>query len=295
MSAFAFSHVSCEKESESIKLATYTYSTNKRIENLKPLAQHLEEALNKKVEVISYPDVASFTKGIKSNKVDIGLINTLGYLSLSLDNEFMEPIAALKVRKDAVDNYKSVLLTNNDSIQSINSIKGDAANLSMMFVNKGSTSGNLIPRLLLGSVGIKSPEAQFKEVHYGGDHTLTITKLLDGVTDLCAVGSNEYYKQVAKDSFILKLTKVLWISEEIPLGPVLINKEFSVEDKKKISKLFLNLHDKNGDALEAIKKGWSEAKQADRFHQINDDYYDRFRTINNSNTNLPTLLEGIFN
>ncbi len=185
----SLSHISCKKNHESVKLATYTYSTNNRIENLKALSQNLEKILNRPVEVISYPDVASFIKGIKSNEVDIALINTLGYLLLSQDNKHMQPIATLKVKRNAIDNYKTVLLTNTDSINDFNELKNKANDLTMMFVSKGSTSGNLVPRLLLSSIGIKSPENQFKNVTYGGNHTSTFKKLIKA----CPVYLSRFY------------------------------------------------------------------------------------------------------
>ncbi len=289
----SFMSIGCEKNHKSIKLATYTYSSNNRIENLRPLAYNLEKILKRKVEIISYPNVTSFIDGIKSKKVDIGLINTLGYLSL--DNSIMEPIAALKVRRNALDNYKSVLLTNNDSIKNINSLKGQVDSYSIMLVNEGSTSGNLMPRLFLSSLGIKTPESEFKKVLYGGDHTLTLNKLLIKEVDLCAIGSNEYFKRIAQDSITLQQTRVLWISEEIPLGPVLLNKKLSSKDKKNITELFLNLHKTNDYALKSLKKGWSEAKQTDRFHKITNDYYNNFRRVNGNNTDLSNILKKLQN
>jgi len=283
--------IGCNNENKPLRLATYTYSTNNRIDNLKPFSKNLEVALNRPVQIKSYPDVASFIEGIKSDEVDVGLINTLGYLLLSLDNKNMQPIATLKVKKDAVDNYKTVLLTNKDSINDLNAVKNKMNDLSMMFVAEGSTSGNLVPRLLLSSIGIKSPESQFKEVKYGGNHTSTFTKLIEGKSDICAIGSNEYFKQIKKDSTLLKSTRLLWISEEIPLGPVLVNNQLSKSDKKKIFDLFLNLHENNPNALQSIKEGWSEAKQADRFYPITDSYYNNFRTVNGNTTDLSDILD----
>ncbi|MBS9460928.1 phosphate/phosphite/phosphonate ABC transporter substrate-binding protein [Flagellimonas sp. 389] len=281
----------CKKSTETLRVATYTYATNDRIDNLRPLSKKLEELLERPVETISYPDVTSFVKGIESNDVDVALINTLGYLELSLRTNTMEPIAALMVKKNAVDNYKTVLLTNNTGAKDLTVLKNDADSISIMFVNKESTSGNLVPRLLLSSIGIKSPEITFKEVKYGGNHSSTFNKLLKKETDVCAIGSNEYYKQIEDNTALLEQTKILWISEEIPLGPVLINSELSAREKKKITDLLLNLHEENPNALESIKKGWSEAKQADRFHPVTDSYYDDFRKINNNSTDLLDILE----
>jgi len=284
-------HSGCKNNIQPLRLATYTYSTNNRINNLKPLSQELEKVLNRPVHIKSYPDVTSFIEGIKSDEVDVGLINTLGYLLLSLDNKNMEPVATLKVKKDAMDNYKTVLLTNNKKINDLNALKNNSDNLSMMFVAEGSTSGNLVPRLLLSSIGIKSPENHFKEVKYGGNHTSTFSKLIDGESDICAIGSNEYFKQIQADSTLLNSHKLLWISEEIPLGPLLLNNSLTDSDRGKIIGLFLNLHKDNFTTLQSIKEGWSEAKQADKFYPIDDDYYDNFRMVSGNTTDLSHILD----
>ncbi len=280
----------CTTNQRPLRLATYTYATNDRIENLRPFSENLETALNRRVEIKSYSDVSSFIAGIKSNEVDIALINTLGYLILSLDNEHMLPVANMHIEEDAIDNYKTVLLAN-DSLSDYLSIRDKAKNLSMMFVTEGSTSGNLVPRLFLSSIEISSPESQFKEVKYGGTHSSTFQKLALGETDLCAIGSNEYYQQIQADSTLDNRVSLLWVSNEIPLGPVLTNKRLTSEEIDIISSLLLNLHADNPEAFKSIKTGWSEAKQADKFQLISDKFYDTFREVNGNRTDLNEILK----
>ena len=83
----------------------------------------------------------------------------------------------------------------------------------------------------------------------------------------------------------------MWVSDEIPLGPVLINKELSSAEKEIVSNLLLNLHTENLDAFESIKSGWSEAKQADKFQLISDEHYDSFREVNGNRTHLNNILK----
>lgn len=280
----------CTNDIQPIRLATYTYATNDRIANLELFSQLMEDRLDRKVKTTSYPDVESFITAIKANDVDIALINTLGYLILSSDNEHMLPIANMHIGKDAVDNYKTAFLTNNDSILEYSDIKEKANNLTMMFVKEGSTSGNLVPRLFLSTIDIVAPESSFKEVKYGGNHTSTFEKLIDGEADLCAIGSNEYYKQIQSDSTLINKARLLWLSEEIPLGPVLVNKALSENEKVVISNVLQNLHTEHLEAFEAIKTGWSEAKQADRFQSITDEFYNSFREVNGNRTDLENIL-----
>ena len=284
---------SCSSSTKPIRLATYTYASNDRIANMELLAIELENQLQRTVEIASYPDVESFIKGIMSNEVDIALINTLGYLILSADNEQMLPLVNLHIREDAVDNYKTVLLTGNDRIKDYSVMLESAEEFSMMFVKKGSTSGNLVPRLFLSSIGIHMPQTKFKEVGYGGDHTSTFEMLLSGETDVCAIGSNEYFKQIQQDSTLAERVKLLWLSNEIPLGPVLVNKGLSSGERESILDLLLNLHIEQKAAFQSIKSGWSEAKQADRFQLISDEYYDSFREVNGSQTRLQAVLQSI--
>ena len=280
-----------KRDSNPLVLATYTYATNNRIANLKPLSLPLGKLLERPVEIKSYPDVPSFIKGIKSNEVDMALINTLGYLLLSLDNPYMEPVATLKIREDAVDNYKTVLLGNPSRASDMDVIQKNPEKFQMTFVAPGSTSGNLIPRLYLSSNGIHLPEKQFKKVDYAGTHQVAIAKLVRGDSDICALGSNEYFRQLKKDSTLSQSSSLLWMSSEIPLGPVLLNTKLDNTEREKITLFLGALHETHPEILEAIKDGWSEAKQAEKFVLISDAYYDDFIGINGNSSNLSEILD----
>ncbi|GAA4273769.1 hypothetical protein GCM10022258_30630 [Aquimarina gracilis] len=257
-------------------MATYQYATNDRVNNLEPLSVEMENTLNRKVTIHSYPTVDSLIKGITANEVDVAFINTLGYLTLFQEKQIMKPVASFKIKEDAINNYKSVLLSNNDSITRLVDIIDNAKNLSISLVKKGSTSGNFIPRVLFKSLHLKSLEEEFKSVSYAGNHTANFEKLLEKKVDLCTIGSNEYFKQIENDSTLKHQVKLVWISGEIPLGPVLVNNNLEEIEKEKITRTLLQLHYNNVKAFERIKSGWSEAKQADRFHHVSQEYYNAF-------------------
>lgn len=50
---------------DSLTLATYTYSTNTRLNNLAPLAAYLSKELRRSVCLISYPKPPSFASSLK--------------------------------------------------------------------------------------------------------------------------------------------------------------------------------------------------------------------------------------
>jgi phosphate/phosphite/phosphonate ABC transporter binding protein len=264
---------------QKVVLATYQYADNNRLENIKPLASFLSDSLGFDIEIKSYPTVHAFIEGIQRDEVDIALINTFGYLLFETSNQKsrMEPHAVLKVKDGAENNYKTAFLARMDfPIDTITGLKKVASNFELGLVAIGSTSGNLVPRLIMSSIGIETPENVFKTVEYCGNHKNAVDLLLAGNIDICAVGSTEYFSAMA-DSSKSRHIKLLWLSSEIPLGPVLLHERLSNPMKEKIVAFLLNLDKSSHDTLEAIKAGWSEAKQAETFIRIDRRYYDPFR------------------
>ena len=284
----------CNTSNETLTVATYTYATNNRIENIKPFSQAIKKLLDQPTETKSYPGVTELLEAIKEGEVDIAFINTLGYLLLAIDNEVAVPVAALEVDPSFIDNYKSVIIARKDrDLKGPEDLNNERSSLSFTFVSETSTSGNLVPRLFLSSLGISSPEKDFKNITYGGDHESTFRKLLDNETDACALGSATFFSMTQKDSSIMKEVDLLWISSEIPLGPVLLSEKLPSAKRKRISDFLLTLDSTDPTAFNGIKGGWSEARHATRFIPISDKYYNSLRHYGqNSADLLPILSPG---
>jgi phosphate/phosphite/phosphonate ABC transporter binding protein len=262
-----------------VVLATYQYADNNRLENIRPLAKLLSDSLGLQVQVKSYPSVHEFVEGVQKNEVDVALINTFGYLLLEIAKvkNDMKPMAVLKVKEGTENNYKTAILARNDfPLDTVTHLKRIASDYNLGLVNIGSTSGNLIPRLKLAAIGIKTPEKKFKTVGYGENHKKAVDLLLAKQTDICAVGSTEYFNLLA-DADKSASVKLLWMSTEIPLGPVLFHNRLSEVVKQKMVEHFLKLDRTSPATLEAIKSGWSEAKQAEKFIKIDQLYYTDFK------------------
>lgn len=116
----------------------------------------------------------------------------------------------------------------------------------------------------------------FKSVSYGKNHKNTIEAVVNGKADLAAMGTTEYFSFVANSETKDKV-RLLQVSPEIPLGPVLLSKSLPLPLRNKIELLLLELHEKNPKELESIKAGWTEAQQAEKYIKINPSYYDPFK------------------
>ncbi len=277
-----------------IRLATYQYADNDRIKNIQPFANHLKAKYQYKTSVKSYPTVHALIEAVQNNEADIAFINSFGYLLLEASGKPypMHPVAALEVRNDAKDNYKTaIIVAAGVQLENISGLKPKAKDLRLALVNKGSTSGNLVPRLAFSAAGIKDPEQSFATFEYTKTHAAAIEAVLNGKADIAAMGNNEYDKYMAMDSTNKQKLKLLWLSPEIPLGPVLFNNRFGSAVGAELQNALLELHLHDTAALDAIKAGWSEAKQTTQFIPISKSHYDALRKINKNKKEFGRILK----
>ncbi len=266
-----------------IRIATYQYADNNRIKNIQPFADHLKNKYGYETSVSSYPTVHAFIDAIQRNEVDIAFINSFGYLLLeAAGKEYpMHPVAALEVKADARDNYKTALVISpRTKANTLADLKSLSPQLRLALVSKGSTSGNLVPRLALSTAGIKQPEKSFASFEYMHTHAAAIEAVLNGKADVAATGNNEYDKYLALDSSNKGRLKLLWLSPEIPLGPVLFSNRFGSAVGRELQTAILQLHEHDSASLEAIKSGWSEAKQTTHFVLIDSTHYEPLKSLN---------------
>ncbi len=285
-------------QAQTIRLATYQYASNDRIANISPLAAQLEKETGRKVAVKSYPDIPSFITAIQQNQVDIALISTFGYflLDAAATKHSMTPALTLAVPAKAKDNYKTALLCLKETpVQHLVDIRKKAKQLRAALVAPGSTSGNLVPRLAFSGVGINDMEASFASVEYSKTHDAAIQFLFQRKADIAAMGYTEYEKLSTHDSASASKLRLVWLSPEIPLGPVLLNKRLSQNTIHQITSCLLALEQKNNAALESVKAGWSEAKQATHYIRIDTPFYDPFRSMLGSKAVLQELLSRFIN
>lgn len=259
---------------DTLIFATYRYSENNRIKNIEPFAKYFGEVVNHPVKTKSYDSVHELIAALEKKEVDIAFINTFGYLLLREKSNDYTIAAALQLPEGARSTYQSAIVSSVSSgITSLETLSSNPGKFSLLLVNPGSTSGNLIPRLKMAHVGIRNPETFFTSVVYTRNHALTLKQVVDRKSDLGAFGSEEYHKALLADKELVKKVNLLWESEPIPLGPALFSKDLPREISDQLVESLLSLHSKNPSALEAIKSGWTEAIPAERFERVSESYY----------------------
>lgn len=114
------------------------------------------------------------------------------------------------------------------------------------------------------------PEKFFVEVQYAERHDAALRLALEEKFAIASCGSDAYYKLGADTAKF----DLLWKSEPIQLGPVLVRRELAENVKIMLQNTLLELREQNSEALEAIKAGWTEAKPADFYTVPDEQYYE---------------------
>jgi phosphonate transport system substrate-binding protein len=263
------------QKADTLVFATYRYADNDRIKNIEPFAEYFGRVISIPVKVKSYNSVGELIAGMKKGETDIVFINTFGYLLVREQSHDYRISAALRIPEGKRSTYQTAIVSSVDSkLTTIEALQNYPGKFSLLLVNPGSTSGNLIPRLKFAEVGITEPDQFFKSVSYTKNHALTLKQIAEGNGDVGAFGSEEYHKALLSDPGLAKKVNLLWESQPIQLGPVLCKKNLSSEIADQLLQALLTLHDKNPGAFNAVKAGWTEAIPADKFQRVGDQYYD---------------------
>lgn len=283
-------------QNEKIIVATYRYSDNDRIKSIAPFADYLAAECACKAEVKSYESVAAMLEGMGKGEPSIVFMNTFGYLLLREGNEQYTTSVALRVAADKKSTYQSVIVANQATgIKTMEELKARSSTLSLLLVNPGSTSGNLVPRIGMATSGMTDAEKSFKSVSYSKNHALTLKQVADGKADVGAFGSEEYDKLLKLEPALAARVNLVWTSPDIPLGPVVYKKEMSKKLRSCMQDALLSLHEKNAAAFSSIKSGWTEAIPADRYTKVSDRDYETWLEQNGSLETVMTIIKKFSN
>ncbi|MFD2203232.1 phosphate/phosphite/phosphonate ABC transporter substrate-binding protein [Shivajiella indica] len=261
------------KEQEKLILGTYTYQTNDRLENLRPFSKLAEENFDGQynVETKSFSSVEELITAMIQNEVDIVFISTAGFLKYIEEGNAYDIAAALVFDDEKASSYRSVIAASRKSgIKDWEFIRNNSQNLRLSLVSENSTSGYLYPLQQLAKQGLIPIEEKFREVEFSKSHKNSLESILTGDSDLAAFGSNDL------DDSTQDLIQIIWMSDAIPLGPVLVNKNLDPMIALKVEQLLKGIHLQHPQILESIKSGWVEAQNASRFEKVTMEYYLNF-------------------
>ncbi len=238
-------------------------------DNGKILAKFLEKEAGLKFEVKVPPSYIAVVEAFGSNKADIAVMNTFGYI---LAHEKYGVEAHLMGVHFGQTSYQGQIIAKKGKFKKVEELNGK----KFAYVDPASTSGFLMPTDLFRKKNIKP-----KEFVFGGKHDTVVTMIYQGQVDAGATFYTPEQDGKPQDARKLVLTQfpdvfekieVLALTDPIPNDPIVFRKDLPLNLKIKIkSALIAYLKTENG------KDTFMKLYNMNDVRPVTDENYDEIR------------------
>ena len=240
----------------------------------KPVTDRLAELTGKKIQFFMPTSYASVVEGMLSGFVHVGVLGPYTYVIANEKDPNIEVFATYAKRpghlQEEGPGYRGVLVTKKGTkFTTIESLKGSVLGLT----DPGSTSGNLLPRVVFAETVGMDLDKYFGKVVYTGSHELSTVAVYQGRVDAAFVATHRFDNVVDKGEVKLDDFNVLWKSDPIPQDPFVYLNTLCDDIKKNIEETFLGLKDQPG------AKKFLDNVKSNRFVRMTSADYDIIRAL----------------
>ena len=251
-----------------------TEETVAELELYKPVTDRMGELTGKEIQFFMPTSYASVVEGMLGGFVHVAVLGPYSYVIASEKDPAVEVFATYAKKpghmQEEGPGYRAALITKKGSgLTSIESLKGTTLGL----VDPGSTSGNLMPRVVFGGVIGMDLDDYFGKVAYTGSHELSSVAVGKGKVDAAFVATHRFDNVVNKGEIKLEDVNVLWQSDPIPQDPFVYRNDLCEELLAKIEETFLGLKD------QPEAKAFLENVKSNTFVPMSPSDYDIIRTL----------------
>ena len=223
------------------------------------LAKHLEETLDKEIELVVTTDYSSMIEAASNGRLDLAYFGPLSYV-LAKTKSDLEPFAARL--KEGSTTYTSIIIGNVDAgMDEFTDIEGK----TVAFGDPASTSSRLFPELTLANAELKSGENY--EAVFLGAHDAVALAVQNGNAEAGGLSRPIFESLVAEGTIDPNKVTIIAESEPIPQYPWTMRSDLDPALKEEIRTAFLDLNDEA--VLIPVK--------ADGFAAMEDKDYDGIR------------------
>jgi phosphonate transport system substrate-binding protein len=229
------------------------------------LAEMLSEKTGLVVTAEVGTDYAATREAMGAGKAHIGWLNTFNYV---LANEKYGVEVALVTVRFGSNSYKGQINVRADSgIESLDDLKGKV----MCWVDPNSTSGYIIPRIMLQANGIE-PDADVSQTIEAGSHNNVVTQVYNGDCDAGATYADARSSIEEDVPDVTEKVVVLAETTDIPNDSVSFIKDMPAETREQLVNALLEVaaSEEGQAALESL---YSIAG----LEVAGDSFYDGFR------------------
>ena len=273
--AISSSHAAECENPDSLTFAIIpTEETVAELQLYQPITDRMAELTGKKIEFFMPTSYASVVEGMLSKFVDVAVLGPYSYVIANDKDKEIEVFATYAKKpgylQEEGPGYKGVLVSKKGSgLKTIEDLKGKTVGLT----DPGSTSGNLVPRVVFSQVIKMDIDDFFSKAVYTGSHELSTVAVHKGKVDAAFVASHRFDNVVAKGEVALEDYNIIWSSPAIPQDPFVYRTPLCEDIKASIRDTFLGLKD------EPSAKKFLENVKSNTFVAMSSSDYDVIRDL----------------
>jgi phosphonate transport system substrate-binding protein len=201
--------------------------------------KYLEKKLGIPVEFVTTSDYTSVIEAIVSKKVHMAYLSPFPYVLATRQTPLVPMVILGNSGTPRV--YQSIIITRSgNGINSMEDVRARSKNLTLCFADPASTSGHLIPRAYLTSIGL-NPDSAFKQVLFAGNHMASILSVKSGKVDLGCTLPLIITMLSNRGQMKPSDVKVLWTSDPIVSDVIAMRPDISPAFTEKVRDAYLQL------------------------------------------------------
>jgi phosphonate transport system substrate-binding protein len=242
--------VACKaiKNNNALKTLTISfipdYDMAAKAKRLEPVADYLKNMLKlEKVIIFKCTDDASVIEAMKAKKVDIAYFGQFSYV-LAHERAGAEALVMAGTSTESRLGNSLIIVNSKSHIFTMDDIKKKASGLIIGFSDPSSTTGHIIPRAYLTSVGL-DPEKNFKQMYFASSHGACILTVKTGKVDVGCVNNNTLKKLIVNGMIKAQDIRIIWKSPGIYTSPIAVRSDLPVKLKDSIRQAYLDLPKKS--------------------------------------------------
>lgn len=217
-----------------------------------PLVAYLESQLGVKVQFVPVTDYAAAVESLVNKRVDLAWFGGFTFVQANVRSGGKTiPL----VQREEDTQFKSVFITSDPSINTLNDLKGK----DVSFGSQSSTSGHLMPRSALLAANI-NPDKDFKRVAFSGAHDATIAAVASGKVQAGALNIQVWERFVAEKKVDLSKVKVFYTTAPFFDYNWSVHADMPAAMREKLKQAFLGLSKSTPEGKDIL-----ELQRASRF------------------------------
>jgi len=214
-------------------------SSSDDVEAFRPILAWVSDQLGIPVKYVVATDYAAVLQAMRFGFADLARVGAFNVVQAEALFGASALVVDVKANTHQPFDYALILARTDLGIQSGSATADQLRGLRLAYVDPTSTTGGLVPRMMLQRLGLKDED--FSTVYYAGSHDAAIIALAQGTVDLACcndfrLGKNLAAGNIADGQFVVALQ-----SDPIPTNAVIVRPGFAPEFLARLTAAWLSV------------------------------------------------------